>query len=201
MQADQGWITPIVLDDPQTNTLVRLIPLDNSHAPALFRAATPETFDLFSRGPDTWTERGMLDFIAYLRGPAMTVPFCVVHTPTGTPVGITTYLDIKPAHKGVEVGWTWISPEHRGTKINPAMKLLMLQHAFDNLGAIRVCLKTDLRNLRSQHAIEKLGAQKEGVLRHTVIMRDGYRRSSVMYSILADEWPDVKQKLIERIRA
>ncbi|MCA9280318.1 MAG: GNAT family N-acetyltransferase [Phycisphaeraceae bacterium] len=199
MQAGQDWIKPTVLELPETNALVRLIPLDPDHTRDLFHAATPDTFNLFSRGPEQWTEDGMRAFIEYLLGPAKTVPFSVIHVPTQTPIGITTYLDIKPLHKGAEVGWTWITPEHRGTKINPAMKLLMLQHAFERLDAIRVCLKTDERNLLSQHAIEKLGAKREGIMRHTVIMRDGFRRSSAMYSILADEWPVVKQRLIERL--
>lgn len=190
-----NWIKPITLE----GDTVRLTPLCSEDAAGLFNAATPETFRHFSRGPTPWTEAGMLAFIEHLLGPANTVPFCINDKRTGRRIGISTYLDIKDEHKGLEIGWTWLTPEARGTRINPEMKLLMMQHAFEELGAIRVCLKTDLRNEHSQAAIEKLGATREGVLRDAVIMGDGYRRSSVMYSILADEWARVRDGLIRRL--
>lgn len=192
----QEWIKPLVLAHP----CVRLEPLALEHAGALALAAeSTETFRLFSRGPSEISASAMREFIAYLLGPAQTVPFCVIDPASGEPIGITTYLDIKPAHRGVEVGWTWYTPRARGTKVNPAAKLLLLEHAFERLGAIRVCLKTDERNARSRAAILKLGARFEGVLRHTVIMADGFRRSSATYSILEDEWPSVRSGLLARL--
>lgn len=194
--AGQGWIAPVVLE----NQHVRLVPLTTDHAAALARAAeSAETFRLFSRGPREVSEPGLREFIEYLLGPAQTVPFCVVDPTTDQPAGITTYLDIRPAHRGVEIGWTWYGPAWRGTRINPAAKLLLLEHAFEKLNAIRVCLKTDERNARSRAAILKLGASFEGILRRNIIMADGFERSTAMYSILADEWPGVKSRLLDRL--
>lgn len=191
----QHWITPITL----AGRHVTLIPLSPGHAPALLQAATPDTFRYFSRRPDPFDLTGFTRFIEFLLGPAATVPFCVTLRDTGQPVGITTFLDIKPEHRGVEIGWTWIAPHCRGTRINPEMKLMMMAHAFEDRSAIRVCLKTDERNRQSRAAIEKLGARHEGVLRHVVIMPDGFRRSTAIYSILADEWPAVKAGLEARV--
>lgn len=190
------WIAPVTLE----NRHVRLEPLRLEHAQELLSAAeSPETFRLFSRGPREFNHSGMRQFIEFLLGPAQTVPFCVIDPASAKPIGITSYLDIKPAHRGLEVGWTWYSPSARGTKINPAAKLLLFEHAFERSGAIRVCLKTDERNARSRAAILKLGATFEGILRHTVIMADGFRRSSATYSILENEWPTVKAGLLARL--
>ncbi len=143
----------------------------------------------------------MKAFVEFLPGSAETVSFCISDIASGRPIGITTYLDIRPDHRGLDIGWTWISLDQRGTRTNPAMKLLMFEHAFERLGAIRVCLKTDERNTMSQAAIAKLGARREGVFRHAVIMEDGFRRSTVMYSILAAEWPSVRKGLMARLGA
>lgn len=111
------------------------------------------------------------------------------------PIGMTRYLDIQPANRGIEVGGTWLGKDFRRTAANTEAKYLMFTHAFETLGCIRVQLKTDLRNERSQRAIERIGAVREGVLRNNIIMPDGYQRSSVYYSILDDEWPAVKARL------
>lgn len=193
-----SWVVPVTLE----GSAVRLEPLDESHAEELIGAAhSPETFRHFSRGPEPFTADGMRAFIAYLLGPARTVPYCVVERRADARVGITTYLDIRAEHRGLEIGWTWLAPGSRGGRTNPEMKRLMLAHAFETLGAIRVCLKTDERNLLSQNAIAKLGAQREGALRHTMLMPDGFRRTSVMFSILEDEWPRVRDGLDARLAA
>lgn len=192
----QDWVQPRSFE----HGAVRLVPLGVEHAGALAAAAgSAETFRYFSRGPATLDEAGMRAFVEFLLGPAQTVPFCVIDSAMGEPVGITTYLDIRPAHRGLEIGWTWYAPRLRGTRVNPACKLLLLGHAFEELGAVRVCLKTDERNARSRAAILKLGARFEGVLRENVIMRDGFRRSTAMYSILAGEWPGVRKGLVARL--
>ncbi|HZW09325.1 MAG TPA: GNAT family protein [Phycisphaerales bacterium] len=192
------WVAPITL----ANDVVALEPLAPSHAAELARAAaTPETFRLFSRGPREISETGMREFIEFLLGPAETVPFCVVERASGRRAGITTFLDIRAQHRGLEIGWTWYAPDCRGTGANPACKLLLMEHAFERLGAIRVCLKTDERNARSRAAILKLGAQFEGILRENIIMRDGFRRSTAMYSVLEKEWPGVKARLQARLGA
>lgn len=122
-------------------------------------------------------------------------PLVVVDRTTDTIVGSTRYLDIVPAHKAVEIGWTWLTPSVWRTSINTECKYLLLRHAFETAGAIRVCLKTDSRNLRSQAAIERIGGVREGVLRRHRILPDGYRRDSVYYSIIDEEWPAVKARL------
>lgn len=126
-------------------------------------------------------------------------PFIVLDKSTGNIIGSTRFLEISPVHKALEIGWTWYTPNAQGTSINPECKLLLLEYAFETLGCIRVQLKTDLRNERSQRAIEKLGAKREGVLRKHRILWDGYIRDSVYYSILDSEWPDIKKRLLKRL--
>ena len=99
----------------------------------------------------------------------------------------------------MEIGWTWIAPSHQRSAVNTEAKLLQLTYAFDDLGATRVALKTDGRNLRSQAAIERLGAQREGPLRRHIKMPDGFIRDTVYFSILSDEWPAVRARLEERL--
>ena len=193
-----GWVQPVTL----SHEAARLVPLRAEHAAGLATAAgSLETYRYFSRGPAELTEAGMREFVEFLLGPASTVPFCVIDPATDEPVGITTYLDIRPAHRGLEIGWTWYAPHARGTLLNPAAKLLLLGHAFDTLDAIRVCLKTDERNAQSRAAILKLGAKFEGIIRESVIMRDGFHRSTAMYSVLAPEWPGVREGLLRRLGA
>jgi RimJ/RimL family protein N-acetyltransferase len=123
------------------------------------------------------------------------LPFAVIHQETGRAVGCTRYMAIQRQHRGLEIGGTWYAPAHQRTGVNTECKFLLLRHAFEMLGCLRVQLKTDLRNERSQKAIERIGAIKEGVLRKCLIMPDGYARSTVVYSILDDEWPGVKGRL------
>jgi len=129
------------------------------------------------------------------------VPFVIVDRRSGRIAGSTRFLEITPAHRGIEIGWTWLSPDAWRTAINTECKRLLLGHCFDTLGMIRVQLKTDRRNERSQRAIERLGATREGVLRHHRIMPDGYLRDTVYYSILAEEWPAVRTRLDAWLRA
>ena len=119
----------------------------------------------------------------------------------GRIVGSTRYMDIQPSHKGVEIGWTWYSPAVQGTVVNPECKLLLMEHAFEDWGAVRVQIKTDVNNERSQRAILKLGARFEGRLRYHRIRRDGTLRDTMMYSVTRDEWPAVKAGLEDRVGA
>ncbi len=123
------------------------------------------------------------------------LPFVIVDRETDQIVGSTRLVDISLRHRQAEIGWTWHSPTVWRTGINTECKYLLLRHTFEVLGLIRVCLKTDARNLRSQQAIERLGAVKEGILRSHRVLPDGFVRDSVYYSILADEWPAVKTRL------
>jgi RimJ/RimL family protein N-acetyltransferase len=129
------------------------------------------------------------------------LPFAIVDLATGRAIGSTRYLDISPHDRHVEIGWTWLGKDYWRTPINTECKYLLLRHAFETLGCIRVSLKTDLRNERSQRAIERIGGVREGVWRRVVVMHDGYQRSSVFYSILDDEWTGVKKRLEEKTSA
>lgn len=125
------------------------------------------------------------------------LPFVAIQLASGRVAGATRYLNIMAHDRGLEVGGTWYGLEFQRTALNTECKYLLLQHAFETLGAVRVQLKTDSRNIRSQHAIERIGAQKEGVLRNHMILPNGYIRDSVFYSILDSEWLDVKRRLEE----
>jgi len=125
------------------------------------------------------------------------VTWATVDAASGRAVGSSRFGDIAPEHGRVEIGWTWIAPSHQRTAVNTEAKLLQLAYAFDELGATRVALKTDGRNLRSQAAIERLGAVREGTLRRHIRLPDGYIRDTVYFSILAEEWPAVKARLEE----
>lgn len=178
---------------------MRLEPLEEKHRDDLLAAAAqdPATFrylftDL-SAGTATWP--------AYLADALRSeyISWATVDAASGRAVGSTRFLDIATEHGRLEIGWTWIAPSHQRTATNTEAKLLQLGYAFDELGATRVALKTDERNERSQRAMEHLGAVREGVLRHQFRMPDGFMRSSVYYSILADEWPAVKARLEQRL--
>jgi RimJ/RimL family protein N-acetyltransferase len=127
------------------------------------------------------------------------LPFAIIDRATAGAIGSTRYLDISAHDRHVEIGWTWLGKNFWRTPLNTECKYLLLRHAFETLGCIRVSLKTDLRNERSQRAIERLGAVREGVWRRVVIMHDGYQRSSVFYSILDDEWQTVKANSQSRV--
>lgn len=127
------------------------------------------------------------------------LPWVVRDLATGEIVGTTRYHDILPAIDRVEIGWTWYASRAQRTHVNTAAKLLLLTHAFETLGCEVVGLRTDRFNVRSQRAIEALGAHKDGVFRHHQARRDGTVRDSVMYSILRHEWPDVKRHLTARL--
>jgi len=127
------------------------------------------------------------------------LPWVVRDLSSGHIIGSTRYHDIVPALDRVEIGHTWYAQSRQGTHVNTTCKLLLLAHAFDTLGCKVVGLRTDNFNFRSQRAIEALGAKKDGVIRHFGIRRDGTARDSVMYSILAAEWPDVRRHLELRL--
>ena len=127
--------------------------------------------------------------------------FAVVLRRNGKVIGITAYLWIVAKHKRAEVGTTWYSPEFQGTAVNPECKYLLLKHAFEDWGAVRVQLSTDVNNLHSQRAILKLGARFEGKLRNHGIRPDGSVRDAMLYSIVVGEWPEVRSGLLARIQS
>lgn len=127
------------------------------------------------------------------------LPFVAIHLASGRAAGATRYLNIMPNDRGLEVGGTWYGLDFQRTAVNTECKYLLLTHAFESLGCIRVQIKTDSLNLRSQKAIERIGAVKEGVLRNHMILPNGRIRHSVYYSILDSEWANVKKRLEEML--
>jgi len=121
--------------------------------------------------------------------------FSVVHLASGRLAGATRYLNIDRSNRSLEIGGTWYGAEFQRTAVNTECKYLLMQYAFETLGCVRVQFKTDLRNERSQRAIERLGAEREGVLRNHMILPDGRLRHSVFYSVLPEEWPAIKARL------
>lgn len=187
---------PVVLEGAH----VRLEPLGPQHRDDLVAAAAdPETFRYMGinipvHGWDAWLGEALEGVAA-----GRYVAWATIDRATGRAIGSTRFGDISPADGRVEIGWTWIAPAHQRTAANTEAKLLQLAYAFDDLGATRVALKTDGRNLRSQAAIERIGGIREGVLRRHLRLPDGFIRDTVYYSILAEEWPAVKARLAERI--
>ena len=199
MSTPPAHIAPMVVQPiTLTGRLVRLEPLAERHVPDLTAAGQDETIWRLLPYGLVRTEDQMAALVRdqlarQARG--QDLPFAVIHQPTGRAVGNTRYLAIEAAHHGLEIGGTWYASAHQRTGVNTECKYLLLRHAFEALGCLRVQLKTDLRNERSQKAIERIGAVREGVLRKNLILPDGYVRSTVMYSIVAEEWPGVKARL------
>ncbi len=185
------WVSPITL----IGRYVRLEPMREDHVPALAAIGVGQPFWKFMLYGEMNTEDDMRAWVQDILGRVNDVPFVVIHLPSGRVAGATRYLNISPKDRGLEIGGTWYGVEFQRTVVNTECKYLLLCHAFETLGAIRVQLKTDLRNVRSQRAIERLGAVKEGVLRNHMILPDGTVRHSVFYSILDAEWPRVKARL------
>jgi RimJ/RimL family protein N-acetyltransferase len=190
---------PVVL----TGDWVRLEPLKREHTAGLFAAGQDDEIWRYLPVPrqsaPTQTEHWIAEALAAVQQ-GLEIPFTIFNLESGRIVGSTRYTDIQPSHRGLEIGWTWLSPTAQRTGINSECKLLLLTHAFEVLGAERVCLKTDLRNTRSQAAIERIGAKREGVLRRHRLCWDGHWRDTVYFSMIRDEWPAVREALRTRIR-
>ena len=181
-----------------TGRVVRLEPLSEDHVPALALAGRDESIWQFMLFGVMDSQDKLLDWVRYLlrqQAKGTDLPFTVFHLADGRAVGMTRYLDIRPADRALEIGGTWYAPAYQRTAVNTECKYLLLRHAFETLGYNRVQFKTDLRNERSQRAIERLGAVREGVLREHMLLPDGTLRSSVYYSILLSEWAGVKARL------
>lgn len=189
-------VQPLVLE----GATVRLEPLRPDHLEDLLAVADKSRFRFFvTLAPRSVDRAGMAAFLEETLATPNMLPFAQVLRESGRAIGMTSYLDIRPAWRTLEVGFTWIGREYEGTRVNPEAKLLLLAHAFETLNAVRVQLKTDARNVHSQAAIRKLGATYEGTLRRFGILPDGFVRDTVMFSILPEEWPTVKANLQCRI--
>jgi RimJ/RimL family protein N-acetyltransferase len=182
--------------------VIRLEPLDFVHVDGLWRAAQDADIWRWLPAP---APRNHADLERIVRA-AMTerddasrIPFAVVEKASGRAVGSTSYLDIEPLHRRIEIGWTWFGRSWWGTGVNEESKLLLFSHAFDNLRTQRVSLKTDARNERSQRAIERVGGVREGTLRKHYVRPDGTSRDTVYFSVIDTEWPQVRESLQARV--
>jgi len=176
----------------------RLEPLDAKHAEALFAIGQEEKIWRYLLRPKLESVADAQGFVEEAHRVAATgsqLPFAIIDQKSNRVAGSTRYLDIRPNDRAIEIGWTWLGREFQRTAINSECKFLLLCHAFEDLGAVRVTLKTDGRNEQSQRALERLGAVREGVLRKHMALWDGYIRDTVYYSILDTEWPEVKRRL------
>ena len=191
---------PRITAVPLTHGGVRLEPLDEAHRAGLAEAgAAAEIWRYLpydGTGPefDRW-----FDWSLSLNREDKETVWAVRTMDDGRIVGTTRYLNIAARDLRVEIGSTWYAPAVWGSHVNPACKRMLLAHGFETLGLNRIELKTDLRNLRSQAAIANLGATREGIFRRHMVLPDGHIRDTVYFSIIREEWPEVKARLDERL--
>jgi N-acetyltransferase len=176
---------------------VRLVPMTPEHVPALWEAARePELWRLgMSRMQSEDDMRRYVSAALHAQTAGTALPFVTTEAATGRVVGSTRLGNADPANRRVEIGWTWIAPPWQRTAVNTEAKYLMLRHAFESLGCVRVELKTDVLNERSRNAILRIGAREEGILRKHQITELGRIRDSVFFSVVDEEWPGVKARL------
>jgi RimJ/RimL family protein N-acetyltransferase len=176
---------------------VRLVPLGLSHEEGLQRAAADgELWRLrVTSVPEPGQTRAYIEAALAGREAGHRFAFAVLDSASGEVLGSSSYHDIVPAIARLEIGWTWYAKRVQRSAVNTTAKWLLMQHAFETLGAQLVGWRTDNYNFASQRAIERLGARKDGVLRHHALRRDGTVRDTVMYSLTAGEWPEVKAHL------
>ncbi|MBO0812404.1 MAG: GNAT family N-acetyltransferase [Microlunatus sp.] len=193
--SDAGLITP--------HPRLRLEPLTRDHAAGFLAAAgdhADQVFEHLSYDPPRTTGEA-ITIIDRLNAPPDQLPYAQIIAETGEFAGTTSLYEINPAARALAVGSTWIAYTWWRTWLNSTSKLIMLSRAFDQLGAERVVWHTDICNVRSQTAIARLGAGHEGVLRHHKLRRDGSWRDTVIFSLLAPEWPAARDGLISRVTA
>ena len=190
-------VQPVTLEGAH----VRLEPLAERHVAGLFSVGRQaEDWAYMPRGCFA-SEDDCRDWVREALAEKEQTAFAILDRVSEAPVGSSRYLNIRPQHRGLEIGWTWLGRDWQRTPVNTEAKLLLLGHAFEALGAIRVEFKTDERNDRSQAALERIGATREGVLRQHMIVQGGFLRNSVYYSILDGEWPAVKARLEAKLAA
>jgi len=190
-------VSPITLADGR----VRLEPLGLQHVEGLKRAAADgELWTIrVTSVPDPDDTRGYIERALQAFAEGHRLAFAVLDSRSGEVIGSSSYHDIVPAVERLEIGYTWYAKSRQRTHINASAKLLLMTHAFETLGAKLVGWRTDNFNFASQRAIERLGARKDGVLRHHAVRRDGTIRDTVMYSMTAGEWPEARAELQARL--
>ena len=191
-----AWIEPVTLRGRH----VVLEPAGDRHLRDLVAAGSDVLVWAWLAFDQPQSTREMAAVLAAERA-AGALPFAQVDQASGRAVGVTTYRDVDERNRTLEIGGTWLGRPWWRTAINTEAKLLLLGHAFEALGANRVALKTDIRNERSQAAIARLGAMREGIIRNQYVRRDGSLRDTVLYSVIPDEWPRVRAHLRARLAA
>ena len=176
---------------------VRLVPLTLAHEEGLAAAAADgELWKIrVTSVPEPGATRGYIETALRMQAEGHRLAFALLDATTGQVLGSSSYHDIVPAVQRLEIGYTWVAASRQRSAVNTTAKLLLMQHAFDTLGAQLVGWRTDNYNHASQRAIERLGARKDGVIRHHALRRDGTVRDTVMYSLSAGEWPEVRAHL------
>ncbi|SDR92426.1 GNAT family N-acetyltransferase [Microlunatus soli] len=199
------WFEPKVLTDPGLpgeEPRLRLEPLTTDHAEAFLAAANDHADEVFAhlshRPPQDVA--GATAIIERLNAPADQIPYAQIIVETGEFAGTTSFYEVNPALRALAIGHTWIGYRWWRSWLNSTSKLTMLTRAFDGLGAERVVWHTDIRNTRSQQAIQRLGAQHEGVFRHHRIRPDGSWRDTVQFAMIAEEWPAAEAALQAALR-
>jgi RimJ/RimL family protein N-acetyltransferase len=190
------WVTPVTL----TGKVVRLEPMTEAHVTGLAAVGKNEKIWEHMLYGNLTTEEAMREWVRVIISRQATgtdLPFTVFHLPSGRVAGATRFMEMRPEHRGLEIGGTWYGLEFQRTSVNTESKYLLLKYAFETMDCVRVQFKADARNERSLRAIERLGTTREGVLRNHYILKDGRMRDSVYFSILDREWPGVKSRLEE----
>jgi len=192
-------VLPVTLE----REAVRLVPLSREHIPLLWEAAKNDLADIFRWMPYRVQNYADVEQMVLKaldeQNRGLSLPFATVERTSGTVVGSTRFMNIDAPNRRVEIGSTWIAPAWQRTAINTEAKYLMLSHAFDQWGCIRVELKADALNMKSRNAILRIGAKEEGTLRHHMITHSGRLRDTVYFSILKFEWPHVRCRMAEKI--
>lgn len=193
-----AFVTPVTLEAHG----IRLVPLELQHEAGLREAAADgQLWQLrVTSVPEPEQTRAYIETALQGRAAGHRFAFAVLDAASGEVLGCTSYHDILPAVKRVEIGFTWYAKRCQRTHVNTAAKLLMMGHAFDTLGCHVVGWRTDNFNFASQRAIERLGAKKDGVLRGHAMRRDGSIRDTVMYSLRAGEWPESRLQLLDKLK-
>lgn len=186
-----------------TGQRIDLVPLVQSHADDLLTGAEHDEVWTYLDEPTPSTPEMIHALVREAldeQAAGLRIPFAIVLRETGQAIGSISYIDIQQRNRALELGWAWLSPDHWKTGITREAAFLLIRHAFEDLGAVRVVMKTDARNIRSQQAISGLGAVREGLFRRHRILRDGHQRDSVFYSLIREDWEAVRDDLASQLR-